>query len=306
MKKQQLTEEFQRMQKLAGINEWQFRTSSMGTKGEEYIISKSGSKDNPTYVLEKPDGSEQLDMFFDNEEQAKKYAKKKGLIIKESTDDDNKNIDVSSIYVLVDGELTFKENEYEYEPNDPNLPLVRGIDNIIKKGYLKASVKKELNLKESNIYTKSSLKSKIKEMVLKEIEDYERESRKIEYGVGSDPEVGDLLNKASEYVASEGDTTPEELAQVLDISVETAKDLIDMLTVDEAKKEEPEEETETEETEIETSDEGTLTTPQEVQKELMQALEASKKLGDKKLVRQIGNALTYFTRTQISSDEEMA
>jgi hypothetical protein len=30
-----------------------------------------------------------------------------------------------------------------------------------------------------------------------------------------------------------------------------------------------------------------------------------KKLGDKKLVRQIGNVLTYFTRTQISSDEDM-
>ena len=48
------------------------------------------------------------------------------------------------------------------------------------------------------------------------------------------------------------------------------------------------------------------TTPsaQDVQKELMDALEAAKKLGDKKLTRQIGNALTYFTRSQITKDEE--
>ena len=47
-----------------------------------------------------------------------------------------------------------------------------------------------------------------------------------------------------------------------------------------------------------------ISSPQDVQKELMDALEASKKLGDKKLTRQIGNALTYFTRTQITKDEE--
>jgi hypothetical protein len=47
-----------------------------------------------------------------------------------------------------------------------------------------------------------------------------------------------------------------------------------------------------------------LSSPQDVQKELMDALEAAKKLGDKKLVRQIGNALTYFTRSQITKDEE--
>jgi hypothetical protein len=47
-----------------------------------------------------------------------------------------------------------------------------------------------------------------------------------------------------------------------------------------------------------------ISSPQDVQKELMDALEAAKSLGDKKLVRQIGNALTYFTRSQISQDED--
>jgi hypothetical protein len=57
---------------------------------------------------------------------------------------------------------------------------------------------------------------------------------------------------------------------------------------------------------MDTTPEIGLSSPQDVQKELMDALEASKKLGDKKLVRQIGNALTYFTRTQITKDEEAA
>jgi hypothetical protein len=43
------------------------------------MISKAGKVDNPHYVLEKPDGSKQLDMFFSSPEEAKKYAEKKGI-----------------------------------------------------------------------------------------------------------------------------------------------------------------------------------------------------------------------------------
>lgn len=46
---------------------------------DSYMISKGGKKDNPHYVLEKPDGSKQLDMEFTSPEEAKKYADKKGL-----------------------------------------------------------------------------------------------------------------------------------------------------------------------------------------------------------------------------------
>jgi hypothetical protein len=41
----------------------------------------------------------------------------------------------------------------------------------------------------------------------------------------------------------------------------------------------------------------------DVQKELTDALEAAKASGDEKLVRQIGNALTYFTRSQVAGEE---
>lgn len=51
----------------------------MGNKGETYMVSKAGSKAQPSYVLEKPDGSAQIDMTFSSPEEAKKYASKKGL-----------------------------------------------------------------------------------------------------------------------------------------------------------------------------------------------------------------------------------
>ena len=51
----------------------------MGEAGDEVMISKTGSKDRPSYVLEKPDGSAQIDMTFDSSLEAQKYAKKKGL-----------------------------------------------------------------------------------------------------------------------------------------------------------------------------------------------------------------------------------
>ena len=45
------------------------------------------------------------------------------------------------------------------------------------------------------------------------------------------------------------------------------------------------------------------TSAQDVQKELMDALEAAKNIGDAKLQRQISNALTYFTRQQVAGSE---
>ena len=119
----------------------------------------------------------------------------------------------------------------------------------------------EEEVQESTKYTKSSLKSKIKEMILKEMETPE-----------------DELEEAKKEEAPEEEMPAEEM---------------------------PSEEMPAEEIPMDDEENSELTTPEQVQKELMQALKASKKLGDKKLTRQIGNVLTYFTRTQISSDEEM-
>ena len=51
------------------------------SNGDTYMISKSGPKKTPYFVLEKPDGSKQIDMMFTSTEEAKKYAAKKGLKI---------------------------------------------------------------------------------------------------------------------------------------------------------------------------------------------------------------------------------
>lgn len=83
--------------------------------------------------------------------------------------------------------------------------------------------------------------------------------------------------------------------------------------LDEAKKKKAEEEAEdvtVDDTEVDMGGEMDMgvETPavpaaSDVQKELMDALEAAKASGDEKLIRQIGNALTYFTRSQVSKEE---
>ena len=67
---------------------------------------------------------------------------------------------------------------------------------------------------------------------------------------------------------------------------------------------EQEEEIETEETEVE--DEGIQLSPeeQEVQTALEKALDAAKRLGNPKLVTQIGNTITFFTRSEIIKEEQ--
>ena len=56
--------------------------SYMGNKGDEVMITNTKKPDGDipgNWVLEKPDGSAMVDMFFDSKEAAKKYAKGKGL-----------------------------------------------------------------------------------------------------------------------------------------------------------------------------------------------------------------------------------
>lgn len=88
--------------------------------------------------------------------------------------------------------------------------------------------------------------------------------------------------------------TEDNLTEAEDEETEDTEEI----TLDAETEETPADDSETSDTET-----GNTTSSQDVQKELTDALEAAKNLGDKKLVRQIGNALTYFTRQQISTDE---
>ena len=69
--------------------------------------------------------------------------------------------------------------------------------------------------------------------------------------------------------------------------------------------EEIEVETEEETEEIETEEPKKLSSEEQaVQNSLEKALEAAKNLGNEKLVTQIGNTITYFTRSEVIKEEQ--
>jgi len=75
--------------------------------------------------------------------------------------------------------------------------------------------------------------------------------------------------------------------------------------LDEQEEEEVEVETEEETEEIETEGPKRLSSKeQEVQNSLEKALEAAKNLGNEKLVTQIGNTITYFTRSEVIKEKQ--
>ena len=93
--------------------------------------------------------------------------------------------------------------------------------------------------------------------------------------------------------------TKEELKEMIKSSI-----INEMHCANEVREQEEEIETvEPEEVEIDT---GLQLSPeeQEVQSALEKALDAAKKLGNPKLVTQIGNTITFFTRSEIIKEEK--
>jgi len=99
------------------------------------------------------------------------------------------------------------------------------------------------------------------------------------------------------------------------------RDIMDNLGLEEAKKDDEEEE-EVEDVEVDAEEDITLDEPEEeemdmepesdtsgldagekdLQNNLEKALEAAKEMGDEKLAKQIGNTITFFTRTHVVGD----
>lgn len=169
------------------------------------------------------------------------------------------------------------------------------------------------NLKSQKM-TKSSLKQKIKEMVLAEIRPSYDPTDK------DDPQFYELKKDlASEYINTNGDISAEDLATELGVEFELASQILndlygnDYSDLDEAKKKDtedaPEEEikdTEVEEIPLDTPDEKISTDQvdpivKDIQDALTQAQAAAEKLNDDKLSKQIGNTITMFTRSHISN-----
>lgn len=154
---------------------------------------------------------------------------------------------------------------------------------------------------------KSELKKQIKEMILAEMDiditdDADFYDPVYEARVSPDNRV-EFLTQALQHVWNMGKGNNS--IDFKDMAKSTISDMFDDLN--EAKKKKDEEEVEditVDDTEISTEMPAEPVSPSyDVQKELMDALEAAKSIGDEKLVRQIGNALTYFTRTQVADKE---
>ena len=157
---------------------------------------------------------------------------------------------------------------------------------------------------------KSDLKKQIKEMILAEM----NEGR--QYGM-SPEEIDAFFRKHPEYDEMGIDDKDKDGYQKVWYSDENGLYQYLLMkseeNLEEAKKKKKDEE-EVEDVEVDTDvdmgdemDMGAempaVPAATDVQKELMDALEAAKASGDEKLIRQIGNALTYFTRSQVSKEE---
>lgn len=138
---------------------------------------------------------------------------------------------------------------------------------------------------------KSELKAKIREEILStlnEDEDYEKMGREVEYGIFPGSEEDDL--------------TMQDIFDMLDN--EEFEDMEDM-PIDEAKGDEEEAPAEEEmDAEVNVDVEaapaqGLSAEEQEIQNSLKIAYDSAAAIGDQKLADQIGNSITFFTRTHV-------
>lgn len=136
---------------------------------------------------------------------------------------------------------------------------------------------------------KSELKAKIREEILStlnEDEDYEKMGREVEYGIFPGSEEDDL--------------TMQDIFDMLDN--EEFEDMEDM-PIDEAKEDEApaEEEMDAEvNVDVEAAPaQGLSAEEQEIQNSLKIAYDSAVAVGDQKLADQIGNSITFFTRTHV-------
>jgi hypothetical protein len=169
------------------------------------------------------------------------------------------------------------------EPYDDTVTKLEVID-LIKDLYKRDEVTE--SMKPTSKTTKKRLTAQIKEMILAEMDSSEmNDGNKTPTNPGvpndSTDMALDMMKKGipeAKKKSKKDEEAPEEAPEEMDAELDSEVD-----------------------TEI------PMDTPEpshtDVQKELTDALEAAKASGDEKLVRQIGNALTYFTRSQVAGEE---
>jgi hypothetical protein len=195
------------------------------------------------------------------------------------------------------GLITEGEAAYEYEKGKAAGEKVE--KKKMKKSELKKQIKEmilaEMNIDLSNddkfydflaegeLTADSLYKMFEKEGLIDDRREYDEEDLMAAYPGLSQSEAEKLVNKISDGLNEAKKKKKDE--EVEDVEIDTDIDMGDEMDMG---------------TEMDTT---SVPAASDVQKELMDALEAAKASGDEKLVRQIGNALTYFTRSQVSKDE---
>lgn len=170
---------------------------------------------------------------------------------------------------------------------------------------------------------KSELQKAIREMIITEMngDDYEKMSREVEYGVNPyeiDPEELEdngeefSLSKNSEFKNKEDyqnyhklrfwDETVDDLEEAKDKKEKTDTEQPEETDTEEIDITEPlPDETGTDET---GSGDNISGDEKEIQDSLEKALDLARNLGDEKLIDQIGNTITFFTRSHVVKTQE--
>jgi hypothetical protein len=201
---------------------------------ETYMISKAGSKGIPYYVLEKPDGSKQIDMMFSSPEEAKKYATKKNLKLSSKKGynmNESKGDKVDTI--TMDIPLFIRMLEYAREDASQDVDL----HDVTEKATLLGKERGILQMEDYNEIITSS--GDVKEAKI-ESDFFEREpkSKDIEKGEGIIAKTKKLLNfqkelktlskdmqdLAAEYREAEG-SDKDEILRSLKVKTAAKKEL---------------------------------------------------------------------------------
>jgi hypothetical protein len=212
-----------------------YKTSIKETESTEtYMISKAGSKGIPYYVLEKPDGSKQIDMMFSSPEEAKKYATKKNLKLSSKKGynmNESKGDKVDTI--TMDIPLFIRMLEYAREDASQDVDL----HDVTEKATLLGKERGILQMEDYNEIITSS--GDVKEAKI-ESDFFEREpkSKDIEKGEGIIAKTKKLLNfqkelktlskdmqdLAAEYREAEG-SDKDEILRSLKVKTAAKKEL---------------------------------------------------------------------------------
>lgn len=292
MKKQILNEGFRRMQKLAGlINENEF----YGDYDEDSVKQM---------LIDAGKDPQEVDNFMDDEEGYFSWSNM--TFDHQPTDEDIKNAFVDAFEEWATGGTNSLYDELPYELGEPHPSAVYPAGGA----WHTLSTGTSIDIGEDPYHGQYPMLTieeheEVIELLNNYIEQYEENFGGTEY---YDKDVVDL----AKYIVQQHEKKISSLMMnenISHISKSDFKNMIREMVLAEAKKDEKEEEdveiedTETVDTEEMPTEETPQGNPDDILDSLKTALDGAKALGDEKLVDQIGNTITFYTRVHIVGQE---